>query len=362
MRTILILLIALLTVSDVLSVDINFGMGLSAKNLLVNLVAFALVWRTIHLGNFRLEVPTVVISFGVMFLYALVTMFLAAWVIQYPHYDLKGGIVSLKTSIVDPALFFLTFFYATRTLTDTKSILRALLVCVGVASLLTITNVYGITDVGNMAYGDNGNVEGGRVYGFFGHANETGVLIVVLLPAYIAATISSRGLWRLILGVSLLLSLIVLVMTGSRGALVGMAIGGVWGAILCRKYLSPAKIIRGTAIFLALALPAVSLLGAKYGAVFVQRILSQSTSSDIGDVSSGRTLLWGDAIGRMMETPLSLVTGFGWNVYNSMGYFLIPHNHYIMLWFELGLVGVICFLLIIYRGKKCLAGHQRRES
>ena len=55
-----------------------------------------------------------------------------------------------------------------------------------------------------------------------------------------------------------------------------------------------------------------------------------------------------------METPISLITGFGWNVYDSMGFSLIPHNHYIALWFELGLVGVICFLLIIYTIVKTL--------
>jgi O-antigen ligase len=348
------MLIVLLTVSDVLSVDINLGMGLSAKNLLVNVVAFALVWRIVHEGKFRVEAPMIVTSFALMFFYALLTMVLAIWVIQYPHYDTKGSIVTLKTEILDPALFFLTFFYATRTEADVKAILRALLVCIGVASALTITNVYGITDVGHMPHGDNGNIEGGRIYGFFGHANETGVFMVVLLPAYIAATVTSRGLWRLILGCGLLLCLVIFVMTGSRGAILGLTVGGIWGAILCRKYLPPAKLFRGAAVIIGLAIPAIAVLGAQYGQLFMQRLMSQSTSSDMTDVSSGRTIIWANAIGRMMETPLSLITGFGWNVYDSMGFSLIPHNHYIALWFELGLLGVICFLVIIYSMVKAL--------
>jgi O-antigen ligase len=348
MRLFLILLIAVQTLSDVLGVDFHIGLGLSAKNLLVNLVAFALLWRIAHQEKFRLEVPAIAASFAVMFLYALVTMLLAIWVIQYPHYDIMGSVIALKTEILDPALFFIAFFYATRTQADVKYILRTILVCIGLASLVTIANVYGVTDIGHMPYGDNGNVEGGRVFGFFGHANETGVLMVMLLPAYIAATLTSRGLWRLLLGSSLLLSLVVFVMTGSRGAIVGLVLGGIWGAILCRNYLPPAKILRGAAVVLAVMVPVVALLGAKFGAVFIQRLLSQSTSSDMVDVSSGRNLLWAAAIGRMMETPISLITGFGWNVYDSMGFSLIPHNHYIALWFELGLVGLVCFLLINY--------------
>jgi O-antigen ligase len=30
-----------------------------------------------------------------------------------------------------------------------------------------------------------------------------------------------------------------------------------------------------------------------------------------------------------------------------MGFYLVPHNYYIMLWFELGLAGLGCFILIL---------------
>jgi O-antigen ligase len=94
-------------------------------------------------------------------------------------------------------------------------------------------------------------------------------------------------------------------------------------------------------------LPIVALIGAKYGAEFLQRVISQGSAADVGEVSSGRTDLWMGAISRMMETPLSLITGFGWNVYDSMGFILVPHNHYILLWFELGLIGMGCYLTVI---------------
>ena len=49
----------------------------------------------------------------------------------------------------------------------------------------------------------------------------------------------------------------------------------------------------------------------------------------------------------MMNSPLSLITGFGWNTWSVMGFTLVAHNHYLSLWFELGLVGVVGFVLIL---------------
>jgi O-antigen ligase len=198
-----------------------------------------------------------------------------------------------------------------------------------------------------MDYGSNDLYEANRVYGFFGHANETGALVAVFLPAYVAVAMSEKGALRFGWLVAMMISVVVLIMTGSRGALAGLLIGGAIGAYMCRRYLTPAKLIRGGMLLAAIGLPVIALLGAKYGADFIQRMVSQGSAADVGEVSSGRTDLWMGAISRMMETPVSLITGFGWNVYDSMGFILVPHNHYILLWFELGLIGIACYLVVI---------------
>jgi hypothetical protein len=48
----------------------------------------------------------------------------------------------------------------------------------------------------------------------------------------------------------------------------------------------------------------------------------------------------------MMNSPVSLITGFGWGTWWVMGFTYAAHNHYVLLWFELGMVGVVGFLLI----------------
>jgi O-antigen ligase len=49
----------------------------------------------------------------------------------------------------------------------------------------------------------------------------------------------------------------------------------------------------------------------------------------------------------MMNSPVSLITGFGWDTWSVMGFSYVAHNHYLLLWFELGLVGIVCLLLIL---------------
>jgi O-antigen ligase len=347
LRILLSLLLITLTASDVLGLDFNFGPGLSAKNAMLNLIALFLMIRIAVSGRFKLEIPAIVTALIVTFLYAIGSMIIAMFVIDYPHYSLKDSIITLKYQVVDPGLLLLMFFYGTRSVADSAAITRTLLIAMTVASLVTITNVYGYTDIGAMMYGDNDLYEANRVYGAFGHANETGTLIVVLLPAYLAMYSNSHGIRRLAWIGSMMMSVVVLLMTGSRGALLGLALGGIWGAILCRRYLSLKAMLRAAGTIAALGLPIVVILGAKYGQQFAQRLLSQGSAVDVGELSSGRTDLWMMAIGRMLQTPVSMITGFGWNVYSSMGFPLIPHNHYISLWFELGLLGLGCFILII---------------
>ena len=349
MRILLGLLLVLVTASDVFSLDLSLGPGLSAKNAMLNVVAALLIVRFVMQRNFKAEIPAVLACFGLMFLYALISIPVAAWAIEYPHYSLITSILTLKINIADAAMFFLTFFYGARTEADARFLLRVLFAAFSVSSLLTITNVYGLTDVGSMRFGDNNLYEANRVYGFFGHANETGVLIAIFLPAYAALVTYDRGISRLLWAAGMALSAVVLIMTGSRGALAGLFVGGAIGAILCRGYLPIGRLLRGAVPFLLTGLPVILIIGAKYGGEFVQRLASQGSAVDAGEISSGRTDLWTGAIGRMMDTPLSLITGFGWNVYDSMGFILIPHNHYIAIWFELGLVGLTCYLLIISR-------------
>jgi O-antigen ligase len=94
---------------------------------------------------------------------------------------------------------------------------------------------------------------------------------------------------------------------------------------------------------------AFAVVGPHFVTLFLERVVTESGASDVGALSSGRSDIWLRAIEKMMAFPVTLITGFGWNVYDTMGFFYATHNYYLQLWFELGLVGLVSFLLLSWR-------------
>jgi O-antigen ligase len=102
-------------------------------------------------------------------------------------------------------------------------------------------------------------------------------------------------------------------------------------------------------IVAVLAIFVASLVDPTIGSTLLDRVLGQSRSIDVGDASSGRTALWKDVFDRMLDTPLSFLTGFGWDAYWVMPFRYAPHNYYVGMWFDLGVIGVGLFAAIVAR-------------
>ena len=93
---------------------------------------------------------------------------------------------------------------------------------------------------------------------------------------------------------------------------------------------------------------------------FVQERLQKSTGTDLRTASSGRLDIWTAAILVMAEWPISFVVGYGWNSYSYSGIWKSAHNEYIDRLYELGIIGltIFCLLLraLIERAKRALSG------
>jgi O-antigen ligase len=48
---------------------------------------------------------------------------------------------------------------------------------------------------------------------------------------------------------------------------------------------------------------------------------------------------------------VTLVSGFGWDVYDTR-FVYATHNYYLDLWFNLGLIGLLAFVAILYQAVK----------
>ena len=351
MRWLLLLLIAVLALGDIFSIDMSFAPGLSLKNAVLYLVIMALVFRSVLGGGMKLESAGIQPIFAVWIGYAAITLFVAAFIIHYPGYRLGDAVITLKGNLIDTALFCFAALWGLREEKDVRMIVSALAAVMAVSSVFTLLDVAGIVHL-NIYIGDSG-VQEGRVFGVFGHANETGTLLACFLPALFAETTSARGFARALWMVGTAAAITVFLMTISRGAYAGLFVGLLWGGYLCRRYVPLQRLVLWLIIIILaipIALAIASAIDPYLRGYLADRLFGQSMGLSLGEVSSGRTGLWSRIFDQMVNAPASLIFGFGWNVYSTTPYFLPTHNHYLDLWFNLGLVGLVAFAVIMRRG------------
>lgn len=346
MRFLLALLIFFLTTIDVFGWTLSLAPGLSVKNAILYLIMLALAARIVARGGIRPELPKVHLWFGVLIAYATLTWLAAGLLLRYQSYTLVSSGIDLKAFLLDNAIVFAMYLYGTRTLQDAKFLLKCILLAVSAANAIAIGNATGLFQIGITTIGTEGNLNG-RVFGAFGHANETAALTVCLLPAYVAAAFSSRGMARLFWALAGAVSATLMIMTGSRGAFVGLALAVVVGSYLCRSIISWRRAAALLVILGTVAVPVLALAGIKFGGILTERvtelILSPGTSSD------ERLYIWRPILDKMMANPVTLITGFGWDSYDVMGFVYNVHNHYLALWFELGIIGLASYLLLVFQ-------------
>ncbi len=199
--------------------------------------------------------------------------------------------------------------------------MTALLLAALFANAMTVADVTGFIDLGFEER------ESGRIEGALGEPNQYGAFIILFVPGMVAAMMLARGVWRAFWLGAVMVSVVSLLMTVSRGAFLGLLVAGMWGAWLYRHRLSVGTV--GAWILAATILVTVAVILSQYSALLGERLFAQSGSIDLGEVSSGRDDIWTGAIVRMLESPLTFLTGFGWDVYWTMPFRYSPHNYYL---------------------------------
>lgn len=349
MRLLFMLVIGALATSDTFSLGMSLGPGLSVKNALIYPIALGLMFRMSVTDRFRVRLPVLNAAFVIWITYAILTWIACITVIHYPGYEVRATGISLKSLMMDSAIFFFTFFYGVDNENDFLALTKTLALAIGVANVLTLADVAGIIHLG-ITIGSEG-VEAGRVFGVFGHANDTGALIVCLLPMLTAVAVSSRGWPKVFWFIGALASIAVLMLTVSRGAYVGVAIGYAWAVWLCRRHLPASRVAAWVLIGVSALVVAVGVAAAvmpQFVELLSQRLLDQTMAVSVSTASSGRTTLWLATLHVMMAHPITFLTGYGWRTHQLM-FTLVTHNDYLDQLFELGAVGVLAFLTIFYQ-------------
>ncbi|MGO9327227.1 MAG: O-antigen ligase family protein [Steroidobacteraceae bacterium] len=328
-------LILMLVFCNIFSLELSLAPGLSAKNAVLYIAASFIAFRLVVSRNFHLEMGQFVAVFISLVAYAVATWLVAGLFIEYKGYSLLNSGILLKSDLVDPLIFFLTFLYGARSSQDAIMILKVILIGGVLMHLATLGDAFNIYSVGDFMG------EGGRMAGPIGEPNGYGDFIAMFLPPLCAAIATSRGLARLWWVVATALSVAALLTTASRAAFIAVLLSSALGAYLLRRYLPAEKILPWLAKAAFVGFIVVFAVSVEFGELLYSRIVGQSQTISAATLSSGRTEFWSDLINLMMAHPLTLLTGFGWDSYSTMGFYFAAHNYYLALWFNLGLPGLI---------------------
>lgn len=342
MRYVLATLTLFLTLSSVFNWDPGPAPGVKIKNFLLYMLVMGLVFSYANGHKFKIQLPSMNVAFIVLIGYSIFTYLAIVLFIDYPRYDMLTSAFDLKNRAVDYMLFFLVFFYGTRTEKDATFVLKCLLLSWVVSHFVAVLDAFGYVQIGDIERrGD------GRVQGAVGESNQYGAFVALTLPAAVAMALAMKGWRRWLWMAAAALTAGTLLMTVSRGAFVATFVATVAGAYLFRRYLSLGKIFSWGMMAGGAMLVIVLIVSLSFGDLLYERVVSGFSTRDLGGTSSGRTEIWSTAIEMMFQHPQTLLTGFGWNAYWVMPFRYSPHNYYLAQWFNLGLPGLICSVLLL---------------
>lgn len=339
-RILLALLFFVMLGAILLDLDLSLAPGLSVKNAFLYLILVGIIVDTALKRNRELEMLSFSVPFALCIFYAIFTWVMILVLIDYPRYDPLRAFVNLKSNLGDHLVVFLVFFYGVLNAKDARSLMKTMLWIVMLANLISVMDALNLPDLNLIS-----EREDGRVSGPMGESNQYAAYLALFMPLALGLAFIESGYRRFLAYTGFVVSLLAFLMTVSRGGMVGVIGGCVIGTVFLRKYISTkTTVLSAAGLFSVLVLAVIGLYIAGFGDLFYDRFAAL-TQSDAYGASSGRTFIWETAINKMMEMPVTLITGYGWDTYAKFPEFnLAPHNTYLKIFFELGFIGLFLIL------------------
>jgi hypothetical protein len=341
-RYLLIILYLLALIEATYELGIGIGPGLSGKNLLLYTLVFAVLARAV-LINPKIYIPLVEVQVAFLLFVTYATL---SWTFNSlfdPTYPSFGAFKALKSELVDNFLFFAVFFFGPNNYKEAKGIFLFGLHVIAIMSVLTIVDANAFVDLGFMEQDSDG-----RVRGPIGESNQYGAFMVFFVPLFAAMALGSRGIARVLWWFVFFCGFALLVVTGSRGAYLGIALGTLVGVKFVSPFFDRRQMLR-TAGKVAAVLAIIAMAIAIPNMDLVTQRVEQSTSSDMEEMSSGRASIWRATVLVQAEKPFSFVVGNGWNSHTQSGIWKSAHNTYLLMLFELGAIGILLFGILLVK-------------
>lgn len=343
-RVLLTTLLCVMFAADTFGWDLSLAPGLSVKNAFLYLIIMVYMIETAVFRNHRLELPSVLVPFGLLVGYCIFSWSVMVFIVRWPSYPVVDTAISLKTNRFDHFLIFLLFLYGLSERKDVLALLRGFLWMLVIGNLITVVDGFNIPDLGIIQQRDDG-----RLGGPMGESNQYGALLALSLPA-IVALLWDKGTKKLYAYAACFISIVALLAASSRGAFAGIIVGSIFSIFYLRSFLSMRRVAIGAlATVASIVVIVLAFLSTNLVGELIQRMAEQMSGSS-STISSGRTMIWGTALQQIHEQPFSLLTGFGYDawyyIYRLGGY--NPHNVYLHHLFDLGLPGLTLYCILMY--------------
>ncbi|MGI9205085.1 MAG: O-antigen ligase family protein [Woeseiaceae bacterium] len=344
MRIFLLVSLFAILLSDImLGLGLSLAPGLSLKNAMLYILFIALVLEfTVGQRDPLKETWPLHVLWMLLVTYATFTWLVIVLLGVHRGYDGLLGFITLKGQLVDLFLFLLVYLYGPKDAASTLSLLRWLIAVLIVVNIITMVDVFNVPDLGIIIDRDDG-----RLAGPLKEVNQYGAVLIFIVPITAGLAFASRGMLRMCYGIGTLIALILLGLTVSRGSYVGLLAGGAIGLYLVRDYVRREAIVRGSIVGFIVLILVAGVTAYQNPDGFFERFSVSGVT--LYGVSSGRTFFWQQALTIMSSWPFSFISGYGWNAYPTLlvGYG-DPHNTYLLYWFNLGLLGLILYVVIVY--------------
>lgn len=194
-----------------------------------------------------------------------------------------------------------------------------------------------------------------RIDSFYGNPNSFAIMLLLLIPCLYYIARNTRGAFRLLSVGECAAAFLFLVMTGSRGSLLGITIGMLisGGVILCHM---KEKITAKRLKLCAVAFLVIAFLGGG--------VLYTIQSSRTGNAAMGgeRIQMWEASVEMFRDHPLYGVGATKWNkeyaeTYHRPGvieiHIAFPHNMFMYFgacFGMIGLIGYLSYLILTVKG------------
>jgi O-antigen ligase len=265
--------------------------------------------------------------------------------------DPLAGIALFKLRVMPIAVFLLAI-RVTRTRRDIDHFYVSVVLFGCLLAIMSLYNWYEFSRGILVLSDDYGSKD--MLQSSFGRSNFLASIFIIVVPISIAYLCKAKkAKYRLLFGVALIMLLLALMFTQSRGALISLTVGfGVWGVITLSHAFTFRRIVR--IVVIAAAVPAALALvwplipeNVRIGLDTAFGVLL--TQMREGNYGGDRTEQWAAALQGAWNSHL-LGIGLGNQIpfYTKLGLTPSAHSLYLETLLETGLIGLLALLFTLY--------------